>query len=113
MAEHVRQVRRAAQAVNLKKPGVNRKAKALWSMRDAKANGEAHHDQSCERQNESRASVRQALWEPHVKSPTDALEEALRRTEDGSGVAQSSASGGSDARERPVCDFWASQGAFI
>ena len=44
----------------------------------------------------SGASVRQALWEAHVKSPTPALEEALRRSEDGAGRAQSSAAGGSE-----------------
>ena len=32
-----------------KKPGVSEKAKALWSMRDAKANGRASHDRSCGR----------------------------------------------------------------
>ena len=43
---------------------------------------------------ECRASVRQALWEAHMKSPTAALEEALRRTEDEAGRAQSSFFGG-------------------
>ena len=64
-------------------PSPLKKAKALWSMRDAKANGEAYNDQSSERQTESRASVGQALWEAHMRSPTAALEEALIRTEDG------------------------------
>ena len=65
-------------------------------MRDAKANGEAHYDQISERQLENRASVRQALWESHVRSPTAALEEALRRTEEGRGRGQSSAAGVSE-----------------
>ena len=33
-------------AVNLKKPGTSQKAKALWSMRDAKTHGEAYYDRS-------------------------------------------------------------------
>ena len=37
-----------------------------------------------ERQREGR----QALWEAHMQSPTAALEEALRRAEDGAGRAQ-------------------------
>ena len=45
---------------------------------------------------QSGASVRQALWEAHVKSPAAALDEALRRSEDGAGRAQSSAAGGSE-----------------
>ena len=45
---------------------------------------------------QSRASVRQALWEAQMKSPTASLEEALRRTEDGAGRPQSSAAGGSE-----------------
>ena len=38
-------------AVNLEKLGVSMKARALWSMRDGNENGEAHNDQSSERQN--------------------------------------------------------------
>ena len=38
-------------AVNLEKLGVSKKARALWSMSDAEENGEAHNDQSSERQN--------------------------------------------------------------
>ena len=76
----------------LKKPGVNKNAKAFWSMRDAKANGEAY-DHKSERHIENRASMRQALWEAHMRRPTAASEEALKRTEEGSGRAQSSATG--------------------
>ena len=32
------------EAINLKKSGGNKKTKALWSMRDAKAGGEAYYD---------------------------------------------------------------------
>ena len=35
-------------AVNLKTRGVSEKAKALWSMRDAKANEEVWYDRSSE-----------------------------------------------------------------
>ena len=45
-------------AVNLEKLGVSKKARALWSMRDAKENVEAHNDLSSERQIENRTSVR-------------------------------------------------------
>ena len=45
---------------------------------------------------ESRASVRQALWEARMRSPTAAWEEPLSRTEDGAGQTQSSAAGGSE-----------------
>ena len=83
-------------AVNLKKLGFTRKTKALWSMRDAKANGEAYYDQTNEQQVEGRTSVRRALWDAHMKSPTAALEEGFRRTEDGAGRAQSSTAGGSE-----------------
>ena len=47
---------------------------------------------------ESRTSARQALWEAHMKSPTAAMEEALRLMEDGAGWAQSSTAGGSETR---------------
>ena len=79
------------------KKGVNKKAKALWSIADPTANGEAYYDRNSERQIESRTAGRQALWEAHMKSPTAALKEALKRTE-GAGRAQSSAAGGSEVR---------------
>ena len=75
-------------AVNLEKRGVNKKPRALWSITYAKASGEAYYDQSCERRIENRASVRHALWEAHMSSPTAAME-ALRRTEEVAGRAQS------------------------
>ena len=66
------------EAVNREKLGISEKAKALWSMRDAKANGEACHDPRSERQIEGRTPpVQQALWEARVRSPTAALGEAL------------------------------------
>ena len=40
--------------------------------------------------------VGQALWEAYMKSPTAALQEALRGTEDGARRAQSSAAGESE-----------------
>ena len=65
-----------------KKRGVNKKARALWALRDAEEKGSSENPGG-ERQIESRTSVRRALWEVHMKSRTAALEEALRRTEDG------------------------------
>ena len=85
-------------AVNIKKPDNNPKAKALWLTRDAKTNGEACYDRSSERPIESRTSVRQALWQAHMKSPAAALEEPLRRTEDGAGMALYSTAGSSETR---------------
>ena len=54
-------------AVNLKKPGTNKNAKMLWALKDAYEKGENNCDPSSERQIESGASVRQALWEAHMK----------------------------------------------
>ena len=65
------------QAVNIRQSSSSRKAKTLRKIREAKANGEAHYDQRRERQIESRGTVRQALWEAHVRSKVSALEEAL------------------------------------
>ena len=56
---------------------------------------EAHNDQGSERQIESRAAVRQALWEALMQSPVSASEEALKRTE-GAERAESSTAGGSE-----------------
>ena len=68
-------------AVNRKKPGVNKKARALWSMRDAKENGEAHNDQSSERQIENRTAVWQAVEEAGMSSPTAHRERTKRTAE--------------------------------
>ena len=56
--------------------------------------GRLHHGPSRERQIQSGAVVRQALWEADMKNQTAALEETLTRTEGGAGRAQSSAAGG-------------------
>ena len=81
MGELVLQVCRAAQSdQRLKKKGDNREPKALSSMRDAKANGDAYHDRSCEReQNRSATSI---MGNNAWKNPTVALEEALRRSKE-------------------------------
>ena len=83
--------------VNIRKPGNNHKTKALWVLRDAKTNGEAYYDRSSERQMVSGTSVGPALWNAHKQSPTAALEEAFRRTEEGTGMAPSSLAAGSQA----------------
>ena len=94
--EHVLHVRGGVQSGQPQKNRINKKARALRAGRDAKENEEDYFDPSCERQLESGALVRQALWEAHMKSPTAELEEALKRTEDGAGRAQSFAVGGSE-----------------
>ena len=48
-------------AVNLKKPGINKKARAVWTLKNAKEKGVGYYDPSSERQSESRATVRQAM----------------------------------------------------
>ena len=70
-------------AVNLRQPSTSRKAKTLWKLREAKANGEEYYDQGGGRQIESRVAWRQAMQEKHLQSPVSALEDALRRTEAG------------------------------
>ena len=56
-------------AVNLKKTGINKKAKILCALKDATEKMEKTiMTQSSERQIERRAPVRQALWEAHMKS---------------------------------------------
>ena len=76
-------------AVNLKKLASEKTKTLLANV--AKTNEEASNDRSSESQIESRTSVRRALWEAHMKSPTAALEEALRRTKNGARRAQSCA----------------------
>ena len=49
----------------------------------------------------NKSAARQVVWEGHMKSPTATLEEALRRTEHGAAMAQSSLQGGAK-REHPV-----------
>ena len=83
------------QAVNIRQSSSTGKAKTLWKIREAKANGDAHYEQGSEGQIESRVAVRQALWEAHLRSQVSALEEALRRTEVGAERAVSSTAGGS------------------
>ena len=71
-------------------------AKAFRMLRDA--NEEAYYDRSSERQIASRATMRQALWEAHMQSPTAALEEVLRRTEAGAERAESATADGSETQ---------------
>ena len=66
---------------------------------------------SSERLIESRTSVRQALWEARMKSPTAALEEVLRRTEVAAGRAQSNTAGGSETRA-PIVRLQSPSGRF-
>ena len=63
--------------------------------REAKANGDEYYDRGRRRQIESRAALRQAMWEQHLQSLVSALEEALRRREAGGGRTESSTAGGS------------------
>ena len=68
-------------SINLRQPGTSRRAKTLWKVRDAEANGEEHYDQGGGRHIESCVMVRQAMWEKHLQSPVSAVEKFLRRTE--------------------------------
>ena len=72
-------------AEKLKKPGVNKKARALWTLKNAQEQGGGYQDPGSQRQMKGRASVRQAPWEAHLKSPTAAFEDALWRTEQRAG----------------------------
>ena len=85
MGNHVLHTRELHKAVNLKKPGDNKKAKALWTLKGAKDKGTGYFDLSSVQQIETRSKVRLALWEIYMRSPTAALEEALKRTEDSMG----------------------------
>ena len=60
-------------AVNLKKLGVNKKARAMGKITTTQVVSV----------NKSRTQVRQILLEAHLESPTTALEQAFPRTEDG------------------------------
>ena len=63
MGELVSHVCGAAQKLSsLKSLGVSKKVKAMWSMRDAKANGEARASNR-----EMSTQVPQAQWEAHMK----------------------------------------------
>ena len=74
-------------AINLKKSGGNKKATV---------DGEAYCDRGSEQHIENRSEARQKMWETHVKSPTVALEEALRRTENEATMAQYTLAGESE-----------------
>ena len=54
------------EAINLKKSGGNKKAKALWSRRDAKADGETYYDRDGEQHIENRSVVRQEMRERRI-----------------------------------------------
>ena len=82
-------------ALNLKKAGHQQESKSAV-VNERRQDNWRSYDRSSERQLESETSVRRALWEAHMKSPTAALERALGRTEDGAGRAQSSTGGGSE-----------------
>ena len=58
-----------------------RKAKTLRKIRDAKERGDAYYDQTHATKIERREEVRPELGGAHLKSPTFALSEALRRVE--------------------------------
>ena len=53
MGEHVLQVRGDAQSGLSQEPRMNKKARALWALRNVREKEEAYHDPSGERQIES------------------------------------------------------------
>ena len=87
-------------AVKCKKSRENKKARALWSLKDAKRQRNRFLRSWQCAEDYTRSQVRLDLWAIHLKSPTAALADALRRTEDGAAMAQSSAAGGAK-REHP------------
>ena len=90
-------------AVNIRRLGNNHKAKALWVLRDAKTNGEAHYDRSSERQLLSRASVMQALERGGAYAKPDSCDGRVSEKNTGwGGRAESSTPGGREARASTV-----------
>ena len=80
------------QAAKFLKPGESKKAKALWSLKEAD-----FHDLGSVQKIQTRLQLTLDLWAIHLKSPTAALAGALRRTEDGAGRGRSSSAGRSEA----------------
>ena len=85
-------------AVTCKKSGEKKKARALWTLKEAKDKGIDFYDLGSVQKVRTRSQVRLDYWAIHLKSPTAALADALRRTRDGAGRAQSSVAGGSERR---------------
>ena len=70
-----------SRSVGVKKPQEAQKAKALWKMNGAKDAGEEHYDSAREDNILGRNMTRLALWEEHLKDPSEALDEALKCAE--------------------------------
>ena len=62
-----------SRAMEMKKPQQAQKAKTLWKMK-AKDAGEEYYDPECEDNVLRRNKTRLALWEKHLKDPTEALD---------------------------------------
>ena len=60
-------------------PRGSRMAKIIWKMRDANDRGHTCDDQSYATKIDRREVAHQELWSAHLKSPSVALSEALRR----------------------------------
>ena len=82
MGEHVLQVRRAAHSgQTVRNFGENKKTKALLALKEAKDKGIDVYDLGSVQQIQTRSQLRLALWAIHLKSPTAALADALKHTE--------------------------------
>ena len=78
-------------AAKCKKTLENKRAQALWSLKEAKDKGTDFHDLGRVQKIQTRSQVRLALWAIHLKSPTAALANALEQTEQNNGLAQRTA----------------------
>ena len=65
------------QAVKSKKPGDNKKARALWAMKEATDRKEDYYDPNHQTCFQERNHIRLGVWEVHFKSPMAALAKAL------------------------------------
>ena len=70
--------------------------KARWSLEEVEDKRIVGYDLGSVQKIQTRSPVRVGLWAFHLKSPTAALTDALRRTGDGAGRAHTSAAGGSE-----------------
>ena len=79
------------QAVQCETSGENKKAKALWSLKETKDKRTDFYDLDSVQKIQTGSQVRLDLWAIQLKSPTAAVASAPKRTEQKCGSARSSA----------------------
>ena len=80
MGDHVLQVQGAfTQAVQCETSGENKKAKALWSLKETKDKGTDFYDLDSVQKIQTGSQVRLDLWAIQLKSPTAAVASAPKR----------------------------------